>query len=87
MVTETSLQAYIKIKDSLGPKQAEMLAKYEKWYPMSFSNLDMKKLLGWPISSITARRCELVERGLLVKTGRKRNTDTGMLNEMWRAKR
>lgn len=87
MVTETSLQAYIKIKDSLGPKQVEMLAKYEKWYPLSFSNYDMIKMLGWPINTITARRNELAKKGLLVKTGRKRNTDTGMLNELWRAKR
>lgn len=83
----TSLDAFYKIQGRLGVKQQRVLEKFLKWYPMSFSDYDLAKMLCWPINTVTPRRGELCAKDLLECVGHRLNRDTGMENNVWRAKK
>jgi DNA-binding MarR family transcriptional regulator len=77
-VTETSREAYESV--CINDRQAEVLAAVEKLGPCS--DLEISIETGLPINSITPRRGELVEAGLLVRAGEKRGA-TGRRCYLW----
>jgi len=86
-VQETSLDAYRQIQPSLGDKQRQVYKLLEKASLNGFDMTDKEigKALHWPINTVTPRRGELVELGL-VTVSQIRFNDTGKRAIAWKVK-
>jgi hypothetical protein len=80
-VEQTSINAFIRIKDTLGPLQQDVY-HYIQSHPFS-CNKDIATGLGKPINVITPRAKELEEAELVTKGGKKRDKTTGMSVNFW----
>lgn len=84
-VQQTSIFAYISIERELNARQREVLQVIEARGPIC--NLDIAKVLGRPINSITGRTKELVAKELVQESHKARHPITGRTVMMWRAVR
>lgn len=88
MVEDTSLDAYIEIKPTLGSRQKAVLDAIHhivstfNTYP---TNLEISKFMGLPINSITPRTNELDKLGKVWKSHKRTCNVSGRLAYTWRA--
>ena len=66
-VRATSLAAYNLVKPTLGERQSAVLDALKSL--VAATDLEIAKHLDWPINTVTPRRGELVELGLVHKRG------------------
>ena len=69
MVKQTSLESWRKLQPDLSRKQREMLAVFKKYALLRFTDKELAKILRWPINSVTPRRGELADKGLIHEAG------------------
>ena len=81
MVQVTSLEAYYDLLPCLGRKQ-NMIYNIIKLYP-GVSNLDISRIIGIPINSVTPRVYELREYNLIRFSHKKRDRLTGKTCMCW----
>jgi hypothetical protein len=83
-VRSTSRQTLKAVRDQLGPKQMEMYLLLQG-AKRPVCDLELVKALGWPVSSVNARRNELMEMGKVEEAGRWINPATGKRSIYWKA--
>lgn len=81
-MNEMSLEAYEKIKSTLGEKQMIVYMAIDR-YPKC-SNEELRMILGWEINCITGRVKELRDLKLVCLAGKKFNERTQMNVNAWR---
>lgn len=81
MIAQTSLDAYIGIRDTLNARQAVILSFIR--HNGEVCNLDIAEGLDWPINSVTPRVLELRNMFLIESAGR-RLSKTGKAAFFWR---
>ena len=81
-VQPTSLEAFMSIRDELGPKQQIVLKALE--IVGHASNKELVTLVGWPINCITPRILELREMGLVEYDSERIDPLTGRSEMVWR---
>jgi len=82
MIQSTSLEAYFDIMPTLSKKQ-NMVYNIIKLYP-GVSNLDISRMLGWAINSVTPRVYELREFNLVTFSHKKRDRITDKTCRCWK---
>lgn len=82
--SETSREAAKKIEPALGPLQAKVLA-YLRVLDGA-TDEEMQRDLALNPSTQRPRRIELVEKGLVMDSGRKAKTASGRLATIWRVR-
>lgn len=83
-VTQTSLMAYLDGLKTLAPKQ-EMVLKVISRY-VGICDQEIQKELGWPINTITNRRGELVDKGLIELAYEGKYEPTNKKVKFWKIK-
>ena len=82
MIQQTSLQSYLLLDpEDLTNQQKRIYKLLCTFGPRS--DADIVKETGLPISTVTARRNELIERGLVRKQGTKKNFKTDRTVIAW----
>lgn len=82
-VQMTSLEAYADIKENLGERQMQVLNALEK-FPNGLSNLQISRVLGLAINSVTPRVKELRDKGLVVFSHYVKDRVTGKRCMVWK---
>lgn len=87
-VADTSLLAWRQIQPQLGEKQKEVYGILQEATRNGFDMLDYEvaKALKQPINTVTPRRGELADMGLVFKTEKRVNLSTGKLSWAWKAR-
>ena len=80
---DTSLSAYGEAKEKMGAHQSQV--HYIIRQKGDISNLDIARLLNWPINSVTPRVKELRDKGLVEEAYRDIHPETGRRVIYWRA--
>lgn len=83
-VRSTSRQAYKSIQEKLGPKQAELLRIIQS-AKRPINDRELVGATGWAVSSVTARRNELVEKGKVVEAFRAVDPKTSKNTIYWKS--
>ncbi len=78
---QTSLQAYKSIKPGLNYRQEMVLDAFERLGALT--NLEISCALGLPINQVTPRTNELVKKGLLFETGKRKCSVSGRNAIVW----
>ena len=83
----TSLEAYDKVKKSLGKKQRDVFYVIAEFDPRT--NSEIAQRLGWSINCVTGRTNELCKKDppLVVKDRTRKCSITGRTAIAWRVKR
>lgn len=82
MIAETSRAAFHSIKADRAGQEALLLGLYKTNGPLT--DREAKNLLFWEAPSmVSARRNALMERGLVVDFGLKKDTGTGKTVHVW----
>ena len=82
MIQDTSLEAWYSIQDKLGRAQKQVLDVLK--IRMTATNNEIAESLGWSISSVTPRICELRKIGLVEDAGKRNDRVTGRTAHAWR---
>ena len=83
-VTETSIEAYQDIYDTLGERQQQI---YDGFLGNgSCTNLELSHLMQIPINCVTPRTNELVKRGLIVEDCKRECNISGRRAISWKVK-
>lgn len=83
-VTQTSLMAYLDGLKTLGQKQQSVLKVVSRY--VGICDQEIAKELGWPINTITNRRGELVEKGLIEEAYEGKYGPTNRTVKFWKIK-
>lgn len=81
---QTSLPAYQEAKVNINQKQKKVLSAIDRLKPCN--DMRIANFLGWPINTVTPRRLELLEKGLIASAGKKKDPSTGRTVNYWTAK-
>jgi len=84
MLVQTSIQAYHKIKPTLGKRQEEVLSIFKE--NTALTDQEISHILRKPINCITPRRGELVKMGLVVRTAVVKSQYTNKNVSLWALK-
>ena len=80
MVQQTSLEAYFSVQEELGKKQQVIYAAIKALGEAT--DKDVSHFLHVPINTVTPRRLEIYQKGLIMYTGQK--VQEGRKAMMWR---
>ena len=85
-VQPTSLEAYLRIQDEGIPDtQQDMILMLFRFSREPMTNREMANALGLEPSTVSARRNELIEKGLMRRAGKRECKVSGYTALTWRA--
>lgn len=79
MITDTSLDAYFSIETKYEVTIRRRIMDLLSESPAPLNNREIGKLLKLPINTVTGRINEMLNEGLVVRTGKARDEETGRL--------
>lgn len=82
MVQQTSLQAFVSIKNCLGERQLQVLNAFGN--DECLTNKELSQRLRLAINQVTPRVLELRKRGLVVYAGVKEDVQSRKTSMMWK---
>lgn len=82
MYQQTSLNAYLEVKESLNLRQKEIISVFNR-FNRDFTNTELSEVLGWSINRVTPRVLELRHKGILVENKERPDYFTGRTCKSW----
>ena len=84
---ETSIASYVQLQPVLGKRQQQVLAVFQKYPSMRFSDRELSLITHLPINRVTPRRGELASKGLIDEAGTMWDRETSRRVTAWKLRK